>query len=129
MLLAFYRQYPSKLRADFQQYYQLNLDDMSVKYTVLHAADLAANLPARSRCMCALEPALEWSRQDHLLAETVNMLRILVWAQSRDGQKGRNRPKMIEPPRSHSRVDTHKEGQLSADEYRDKLNRVRKEMA
>jgi len=128
MLLAVYRKYPSRLRADFQQFYQLNLDDMSVKYTVLHAADLAANLPATSRCMCALEPALEWSRQDHLLAETVNMLRILVWAQSKDGQKGRNRPKMIEPPTSRSRADMHKEEQLSADEYRAQLVRARKEM-
>jgi len=100
---------------------------MGRDYTVLHAADLAANLPAESRCMCAAEPALEWDRQDHLLAETVNMLRILVWAQTKDGQKGRNRPKMVEPPRSRTQVATRKKKeQLSADDYKEQLARIRK---
>jgi len=129
MLLAFFREYNSKLRADFQQYYQLNLDDMGVSYTVLHAADLAAHLPIGSRCMCALEPALEWNRQEQLLAETVNMLRLLVWAQSRDGQKGRRRPKMVEPPKPRSqREAATKEAGMSAGEYKNQLIKTRRKV-
>jgi len=92
----------------------------------MHAADLAANLPIDSRCMRALEPALEWNKQDQLLAEAVNMLRLLVWLQSKDGQKGRNRPKPIKPPKLRAQSGTHteKEG-LSADEYKAQLSRAR----
>lgn len=76
--------------------------------------------------MCTLEPALEWNKQDHLLAEAVNMLRLLVWAQSKDGHKGRNRPKMVEPPKLRTQSDPHaeKEG-LSADDYKAQLSRTR----
>jgi hypothetical protein len=75
--------------------------------------------------MCALEPALEWNKQDYLLAEAVNMLRVLVWAQTKDGQKGRNRPKMVEIPRPkvHSQ-----EGKLSADDYRQQLKQDRRQV-
>jgi hypothetical protein len=100
---------------------------MGSAYTVLHAADLAANLPAESRCMCAAEPALDWDRKDYLLAEAVNMLRIMVWAQSKDGQKGRNRPKMVEAPKSRAQIRAKKKkGQMSADDYRAQLARTRK---
>ena len=100
---------------------------MGTEYSVVHAADLAANLPAQSRCMCALEPALEWGMQDHLLAEAVNMLRVLVWGQSKDGHKGRNRPKMIEPPRPKAH-DSKQEEKFSAEEYCQQLNQARKQV-
>jgi len=100
---------------------------LAVRYTLLHAADLAANLPLESRCMRALEPTLEWSMQDRLLAESVNMLRLLVWAQSKDGHKGRNRPKMVELSKAKS---SEKKPSLdrgfTADEYRKQLKRTRK---
>jgi len=100
---------------------------MCTGYTVLHAADLAANLPNESRCMCALEPVLEWSKQDQMLAEAVNMLRLLVWAQSKDGQKGRRRPKMIDPFKSASQAAPRsKKKGLPVDEYRTQLSKIRR---
>jgi len=98
---------------------------MGYQYTVLHAADLAAQLPTNSRCMRALEPALDWGRQDHLLAEAVNMLRLLVWAQSKDGYNGRNRPQMIQPPKARVQTGLGKGEGVAAREYRAILMRQR----
>jgi len=98
---------------------------MGMDYSIAHAADLAANLPQQSRCMCALEPALEWDRKDYLLAEAVGMLRLLVWMQTKDGHKGRNRPKMVELPQFKAQ-DSSQEERLSAEEYRQQLGRMRK---
>lgn len=39
-----------------------------------------------------------WSLSEHLLAESVDSLRMLLWAKTKDGQKNRNRPKPIERP-------------------------------
>jgi len=76
--------------------------------------------------MRAVEPAHEWGTQDYLLAETVNMLRLLVWMRTKDGQKGRNRPKMVESPRPRSQPKTHPEKRgLQADEYRRQLAKTR----
>ena len=41
--------HPAQLRADFQQFYGLNIDGMGSEYTYDHAAALAANLPRSSR--------------------------------------------------------------------------------
>ena len=39
-----------------------------------------------------------WTVTDHLLACMVDLTNMLVWMQSADGQKNRNRPKPIERP-------------------------------
>lgn len=46
---------PAHLRADFQQFYHLNLDDMGERYSLLHAADCAAMLPYQARIWGQLE--------------------------------------------------------------------------
>ena len=100
---------------------------MGTEYSIAHAADLAANLPQQSRCMCALEPALEWDRKDYLLAEAVGMLRLLVWMQTKDGHKGRNRPKMVELPCFKTQGKGQEE-RLSAEEYRQQLKQARRQV-
>lgn len=40
---------PAHLRADFQQFYNLNIDDMGERYSLAHASDCAALLPAEAR--------------------------------------------------------------------------------
>lgn len=52
-LAAFLRRFPDELRADFQQHYGLNLDDMGGPYGIGHAACLAAQLPPGSRASAA----------------------------------------------------------------------------
>ena len=38
-----------------------------------------------------------WTRGDRLLAIIANMLRLLWWAKTKDGRKGKKRPAMIGP--------------------------------
>lgn len=65
-----------------------------------YVASLAAQLPAESRCMRALNPSLEWTLDQYLLAAIEYDLRVLAWQNSADGQKGRNAPK---PPQTPAR--------------------------
>lgn len=87
-----------ELRADFQRYYGLNLDDMGKTYTVAHAAALARNLPAGSAVHRALNPALEWADSDYLLMQIEYDIRLLAWSLA-GGKKSRSpKPKPIETP-------------------------------
>lgn len=95
-LAAIEAQCPDKLRADFQQYYGLDLDGMGAAYSYPHAAALATQLPAESRVMRELDAELEWTQQDYFLAQIEYDLRILIWQNSKDGQRNRNKPK---PPK------------------------------
>lgn len=92
------REYRAQLRADFRQYYGLSFDE-AVKQSVVEAADLTMMLPRGSRTFTAIDPEFAWEQQHYLLANIANSLQILVWAKTKDGQKNRNRPKPIAPPR------------------------------
>lgn len=60
LILAFFlRKYPDELRADFQQYYGLNLDEMGGAYSISHAACLAAQLSGASRTISSYSLMLE----------------------------------------------------------------------
>jgi Family of unknown function (DUF5361) len=41
---------------------------------------------------------VSWGANEHLLAVAVDLLQVLVWMQSTDGQKNRNRPKPLPRP-------------------------------
>ena len=99
MFASILRRYALELRADFQQYYSLNLDRLGIDYSVTHAADLVVMLPQKSRVMKAIDPANAWDWGEHLLADMVNRLRWLQWAKTKDGAKNRNHPKPVEAPR------------------------------
>lgn len=56
---------PDELRADFQQTYNLNLDDMGDQYTVAHAASLAQMLPNHTRVRNRFaELVKEWEAEE-----------------------------------------------------------------
>ena len=60
LILAFFlRKYPDQLRADFQQVYGLNLDEMGGGYGIAHAACLAAQLRWDSRTVEACSKDME----------------------------------------------------------------------
>ena len=99
MFASIYRRYKTELRADFQQYYALNIDKMGTEYSIMHAADLSVMLPQNSRVMCRIDPANAWGWQEHLLADLTNRVRWLQWAKTTDGAKNRNHPVPIEPPK------------------------------
>lgn len=93
MLIRLEETEPDKLRADFQQFYNLNLDGMGIDYSYAHAACLAANLPLESRCAKADCEQLQWSTMDYLLARVVDGVEWLCWSKSKKAQK-----KGAEPP-------------------------------
>ena len=94
----------AELRADFQRYYGLNLDDMGGAYSVEHAADLAACLPSDSAVLRAMYPRNGWTATEYLLHRIEYECRILIWQQSRDGQKGRNKPRPLPTPEDEAKV-------------------------
>ena len=105
MFASMLGRYRLELRADLQQYYALNLDDMGRSYKVSHAADLAVMLPEGSRVMRRIDPSNAWGWQEYLLADLVNRVRWLQWAKTPDGAKNRNHPKPIEPPKPVAREE------------------------
>ena len=90
-------EHPTALRADFQQYYGLNVDGMGRDYSTLHAADLLTMLPEGSRVAACYDESSAWTSDRTLMAAMVNDLNWLVWSKTKDAQKGRNRPKMAGP--------------------------------
>lgn len=93
---------PCELRADFQQYYGLNLDGMGEAYTLSHAACLCAQLPPESRTVRALlgdraEEVL-WTLPVRIAAEQLNTLRVIRWLKTKDAADGKNFPEPLLPP-------------------------------
>lgn len=85
------RRYPDELVADLARYY--HIFDFTQHPPGL-VATLTEQLPDDSRVKRKLA-GLGCSRLEFLTALAVDRLSLLVWAQTKDGQKGRNRPKSI----------------------------------
>ena len=115
------KKHRARLRADFCQYYGCAFDAV-LRESPLEAADLAVMLPRGSRTMTAIDPEYAWGQETYLLANIANSLALLVWAQTKDGQKNRNRPKPITPPK------TRQGKAYTVDEYKEILARPRKEV-
>jgi hypothetical protein len=128
MLVWILREYPLELRADFQQFYQLNIDDMGEAYTARHAADLALMLPPESRLLRIINPENAWNLRDHMLSSIEYSLRWLVWAQTKDGQKNRKRPHPIDPPKKKKSLPTEDFAVFPQDEYQRRLDAPRGEV-
>ncbi|WP_270207996.1 hypothetical protein [Eggerthella lenta] len=127
MALAGWRRlYPAELRADFQQYYGLNIDRMGREYSALHAADLAVMLPSNSRTYLAIDPENAWTLEAQLSAAVVNAARDLVWLEADAKRRMSNRPKPIGPRPAPSSPDAEA---IDADGYLEALERLREEAA
>lgn len=112
--------YPDELRADFQQYYGLNIDGMGADYSVTHAAVLAVMLPLGARVPSKADPSLEWSLDRQLAAATANAVRDLHWAMAGGGEA--DRPERIGPP-APKREDIE---EIYAEDYIEELARLRR---
>ena len=103
MLATAWAECPCELRADFQQYYGLNLDGVGDAYSLSHAACLCAQLPIESRTMRALmtpeqaESAL-WTLPMRVAIEQLNVLNVIRWLHTQDAVDGKNYPEPILPP-------------------------------
>ena len=112
-----------ELRADFQQYYGLDLYGITAR----HAADLAVMLPRGSRTMRAVNPSNEWSTTEHLLSLIEFWLHVLVWRETKDAKYKRNVPQQITPQKPKKK---QQEAEFTApvEEYAALLARPRKEV-
>lgn len=126
MFASMLGRYKLELRADFQQFYTLDIDRMGKDYKIVHAAELAVMLPQDSRVMVRIDPANAWGWTEHLLADAVNRLRWLQWAKTPDGAKNRNHPRPIEPPRLVAK-ETPSNPVYGVGEYAQRLSLPRKE--
>lgn len=97
MLARALEEHGGAVRADFQQYYGLNIDEMGEAYSTLHAAELLVELPGESRVKRIYSDDGPWTFDRTLMALAVNALNVLVWQRTKDGSKGRNRPEPIGP--------------------------------
>lgn len=79
------------LICDFAETYHI-LDYKSLPPVL--AATLASGLDAGSRIKRAMS-GNDYATDTYLLAAAVDRLSLLVWAQTKDGQKGRKKPPMM----------------------------------
>lgn len=71
---------------------------MGTAYRYGHAACLAAQLPAESRCARAVDPRAAWTAGEWMLRSIEHGVRVLAWMQTRDGERGRRRPRPVPAP-------------------------------
>ena len=118
VLAVLARDHPDELRADFQQYYNLNWDGVGDSYSYLHAAALAAQLPSGSRSFSAIDPENAWGLEARLLSYIEFRLRAIEWELA--GAKGAQ-PKPIFKPGKSGRASNA----MPIDELREFLSRRR----
>lgn len=97
----------AELVADFMQYYgvALPLDDegMDAIADGTMYGILWEQLPKESRTARRDCPDLIWGDAERLLWSIEYSLRILTWQKSKDGSKGRNRPRPLQTPMERHR--------------------------
>ncbi len=84
------------LRADIQQYYGLDSDELIRSGEFGRLRTLAEQLPAGSRTMAALDPRTGWGTSDWLLALVADQLAFMRYEQR--GARGK-KPKQVDRPK------------------------------
>lgn len=125
MLAKLLRERKPELRADFQQFYHLDIDEIGRSITVFRAADLAAMLPRESRIVKAFNPDAEWNLETSLLSRIEFWTHILAWKDSKDAKAKRNVPELISPDKTSARQPAYS---APVDEYAELLARPRREV-
>lgn len=122
-------EHPDALRADFQQYYGLDIDGMGRSFSTLHAAALLTGLPAGARTWAAYseDGSGGWSRDQVLLGVIADAVNLVAWSKTKDAQHNRNKPRSVLP---NSHRDRKVVGMaMTADELMETINRIRGEVA
>lgn len=78
---------PGALRADFQRWYGLDLDDLGHSLRIRRAADLAAYIPEDGAIWQKLDPRLEWGTTKQLLANISDATSLVAWTKTKDAQR------------------------------------------
>lgn len=87
---------------------------------------LAVNAQPGGPLATAIDPRAAWTRADYWLQSIEYSLRWLVWAKTKDGQKGRRRPKPVAAPKApRKRAPDPKLAAMTTDELDAFLSRPR----
>lgn len=94
------------------RHYRVPLSCVREHVTLWEFAAMAANLPVRDSAVYdAVDPeGVAWDLHAQLQAAAVDSLRWLQWAQTKDGEKNRNRPKPIPRPGVEADKDSRQIG-------------------
>lgn len=87
------------MRADFRHYYGLDLRE-ALTSNPFDAADLAVHLPPGSAVWREHGGPMAWTQAEHFAAAQLHALHLANWQRSKDGQRGVNAPRPLDPPRS-----------------------------
>lgn len=110
-----YKKAKEELICDLAQYY--GIYDLTT-YPVSFIATLSFGLPQESRVMLKLSDQ-KVDPKTMILAAIYDSLAALLWSRSKDGQKGRNRPKLLVDSLQKSKSQSKDlVGYASADLYR-----------
>lgn len=78
---------PGALRADFQRWYGLDLDDLGHSLRIRRAADLAAYIPEDGAVWPEIDPRLGWGTTKQLLANISDATSFTAWTKTKDAQR------------------------------------------
>ena len=98
------REYRGALRSDFRRYYGLDLR-AALRGNIFDAADLTVNIPPGAAIWREHGGPLAWSQAEHFAALQLHAANVANWQRTKDGQKGSNPPKPIEPPKGRKEID------------------------
>lgn len=71
---------------------------MGSAYTYHHASVLVAQAPQGSRVLRRADEGSAWNDATRLLHRIEHSARVLAWQRTKDGAKGRNKPKPLPEP-------------------------------
>lgn len=95
---------PDSLRADFQRFYGLDIDDVGHGIRCRRAADLAAHLPPEACAWRMFDPRMEWTVTQWLLAAIADNTGFIGWTKTKDAARRNARWKGRLPrPGAHER--------------------------
>lgn len=104
----------AQLRADFQQYYNLDIDALGDGLAFVRAADLCAQLPGESRVMRLFCPEREWDVRLWFLSSIDYSLRYRRWLDEMRLGVNSVPPEMVMPyPKKQKAKEKPKEARTS----------------
>jgi hypothetical protein len=77
----------------------------ALRGNLFDAADLAVNLPPGCAVFREYGGPLAWTQSEHLAAAQLHAANIANWQRTKDGSKGSNPPKPLEPPKGRNERD------------------------
>ncbi|MCH9277204.1 DUF5361 domain-containing protein [Bifidobacterium amazonense] len=90
---------PDALRADFQRFYNLDLDEVGHTVRPMRAADLAAWLPDDARIWGQFDPRAQWGTMRQLVANVADSVNFLAWTKTNEAaRKGARWKNQIQRP-------------------------------